>query len=118
MTVELQERILNKLDAIEDKIGMVGSDLQAFKAEQRAICAASTRQRDEHHKALFGNGTPGLKTTVHDLANKVEQLSACPNSESCGNGILAHRKAIAYGAGSGALLTGAIEVIKTLVNHL
>lgn len=52
--------------------------LAAFEAAQAQICKAASCQRDEHHRALFGNGKPGLVSIAQDLVGRVSRLEASP----------------------------------------
>ncbi len=117
MTMDLESRILDKLDALGDDISTLRGDLRSFRAEQAQICLASKAQRDEHHKALFGNGTPGLKADLQDVKTKLAGLS-CPGTCDPQGGLMTHRRSVTYGAASGGLVVALLEIAKMLAERL
>jgi len=117
MTVDLETRILDKLDDLGDELSTLRGDLRAFRAEQAQICLASKAQRDEHHKALYGNGTPGLRAKVQDLESKIAGL-ACPGTCDPSSGVASHRRSLTYGAASGGLVVALLELVKLIADKL
>jgi len=123
MTLDLEARILDRLDTLSANLADLRGEVRAFRESQAQICKASQVQRDEHHRVIFGNGTPGLKSCVQDLHGKVQDLTAkiggitCPGP--CGeSGLLSgHKKTLAVGAGASGLTFGAIEIVRAVIDH-
>ena len=50
------------------KIGdMLDDRFRAYHETQKEICEAHKERTEEHRKAIFGNGTPGLRAEVTRL---------------------------------------------------
>lgn len=63
--------IKNELKDLRKDLSDFREEIRSWRQGQLEVCRSAARQREEHHKSLYGNGNPG---TVHRLTRLEERF--------------------------------------------
>ncbi len=72
------------LREIRDAINALTLEVRTAEAARREVCKGHAARLEDHHHALYGNGKPGLRSTVERIEGRLLILWA-----AAGTGALA-----------------------------